>query len=486
MLLPIRSRREADPPEAAAGEDATAAAAGSAPDRAADKKKLALGPLPGIAPRAKAKVGLAPLPIAGRPKVEQGPEIGRIKSNTLESPRSVPVTKARVRMATVRIRERVSIVDITPVSVHESADYLLEPWVNIKREDFKVLKWLGSGGFGEVKLVRYDMDGLLYAMKSVDKAMLLERKKLGDDKATEGQIMERDFGVLARQWQSECPFIVQLHATFQTAGKLHYIYEFCSGGELFDLLRAQPTARFALEHARFYLAEVILALEMLHRHDVTHRDVKLDNILLVQDGHVKLSDFGSVRAQIPSLRTEDDSMTQMKSTRSMSRDMHFGIFMPPEFRRGEAYGKELDCWQLGVVVFAMLSGTYPDFLKAVPDRLPLPDDTPEAAVALCAGLLKQERRERLGFDVGASALRDHCFFEAMDWKAAERREIEAPFKFEECDSPMRGYTVVRSDSLAPGPDIMRVRNFTWCNGPYLDEDNKDDGFSSDGESREPL
>mmetsp|Transcript_9429 Transcript_9429/g.26444 ORF Transcript_9429/g.26444 Transcript_9429/m.26444 type:complete len:498 (-) Transcript_9429:105-1598(-) len=379
------------------------------------------------------------------------PETSRARSSTLESPRAASISMEQ-RPSLVTFRERVSVVDISPGS--QSTPEHSKPWVNVKREDFVAIRLLGSGGFGEVKLVRYDMDGELHAMKAVEKVNIMERRYCGVKEPTKGPWNERDVGIQARKWN--CPFLVELQATFQTTSKLYYIYEFCAGGELFDLLQAQPDCRFSEPHARFYLAEITLALAHLHSHDVLHRDVKLENVLLTQDGHAKLADFGSVRAKIPS-----------QGTRSFVESTSPIIFMPPEFRHGETYGKELDCWQLGIACYAMLTGGYPP-VRNTPEPPQLVPEASEAATAFCHALLAWDRTTRLGYPTGAGLAKDHAFFGEIDWVSFEARFETAPFTFEVDTTDGSGDFRCRRTLLngsCGDEEILRLRNFSWAAGP---------------------
>jgi len=277
--------------------------------------------------------------------------------------------------------------------------------IDLSRDDFKVLELLGQGGFGEVKLVRCIHDNHLYAMKAVQKVLLHERKFVGDDRAPARAKVERDIGVAAREWQ--CPFIVELFASFQTIDKLYYIFEYCNGGELYSVMQAQPGACFSEASARFYAAEVVLALEHLHTNGVVHRDVRIENMLLASDGHVKLADFGCAKMDLPkSGSTRASHVFEFSNGRTE-------IFYPPEYIQGEEYGKDLDCWQLGVALVFMLAGELPRAFTPG-DEASWPPSLPAGASGqasdLCRRLLALCRSQRLGHPEGASHLRQHDFF----------------------------------------------------------------------------
>jgi serine/threonine protein kinase len=146
--------------------------------------------------------------------------------------------------------------------------------------EFEVCGLLGRGGFGKVHLVRH-ASGELYALKALDK------RRVVAEKLVEHTRLERDImGAL----QSE-PFIVHLHYSFQTKRKLYFVLDYMPGGSLHAHLSGYG-GPFEEEVARFYAAEIILALDALHKHDLCYRDLKLENVLLDQEGHVRLTDFG--------------------------------------------------------------------------------------------------------------------------------------------------------------------------------------------------
>lgn len=311
------------------------------------------------------------------------------------------------------------------------------------REDFEVLELLGVGGFGEVKLVRCKRDNELYAMKVVEKMKLHERAKLKDLHAADRALAERDIGVEARAWQ--CPFIISLHATFQTNEKLYYILEHCPGGDLFNLMDSQPKQRFQEVAARFYLAEVAVALQHLHIHDTIHRDVKPENVLLDADGHVRLADFGCAKQCAKGTARGKNSMHEASMT---------SVLMPPEFLRGDPCGKELDCWQFGVMAFALLSGSWPRRGDSWPG--PLPRETSEDAGALCRALLQEDPEERLGFPEGAGNIVKHSFFTCVDWDAVRNKAIKPPFKVQLPGLPARD--TMKGSAIR---DLLKLRNFSF-------------------------
>lgn len=159
----------------------------------------------------------------------------------------------------------------------------------VSNQDFELLRVLGMGGYGKVFQVRkvtHPNNGKIYAMKVLKKARIIHSIKDTDHTKTERNILE----------SVKHPFIVDLIYAFQTRGKLYLILEYLSGGELFMYLEREG---FLLEKtAKFYVAEIILAIEHLHKVGIIYRDLKPENIMLDQQGHVKLTDFGLCKEAI--------------------------------------------------------------------------------------------------------------------------------------------------------------------------------------------
>ena len=148
-----------------------------------------------------------------------------------------------------------------------------------KEEDFQKIKLLGKGTFGRVILVRQNSDNQLYAMKILSKKFLKEKNEQEHTK-TERKLLA----------QVNCPFIVKLHYAFQDSQNLFLVSDFIQGGDLFFHLRREKF--FPNEKAKFYIAEIILVIDYLHKKNMIYRDLKPENILIDKEGHIKLTDFG--------------------------------------------------------------------------------------------------------------------------------------------------------------------------------------------------
>lgn len=200
-------------------------------------------------------------------------------------------------------------------------------------EDFQIVKVIGRGSFGKVYLVQKKDDGNVFAMKSLKKDMVL-RKGQTTNTRVERMILER----------INHPFIVKLHYAFQTPERLYFVIDFLNGGELFFHLRKET--KFTQQRARFYAAEIILALECLHGNGIIYRDLKPENVILDSEGHIKLTDFGLSKLQV----TGDKMTYTFCGTPE---------YLAPEVVQGTGHNQAVDWWSLGLMIYEMLSGVNP-------------------------------------------------------------------------------------------------------------------------------
>ena len=280
----------------------------------------------------------------------------------------------------------------------------------IGASDFEFMRLLGEGATCKVFQVRRKKTGKMYAVKVMDKDRIL-----GNHRKVEQALTERQVLVEVRH-----PFIVQLHWTFQTRSHLYFVLEFCPGGELFFHLAKR--GRFDENTARFYFCEVLLGLEYLHARNILYRDLKLENILLDDDGHVRLTDFGVSKLS----KASTDKFTSVVGTRE---------YFSPEVIKREGYGKPYDFYCLGCVLYIKLTGSLPYFQgnwtemyqqRVSGGILQFPRGVPTLAMEMCARLLDRDPMIRLGSNVGAEEIRQHPWVAEIDWEKIYSRQITPP------------------------------------------------------------
>jgi len=282
-------------------------------------------------------------------------------------------------------------------------------------DDFQILKLIGKGTFGQVFQVRKKDTKRIYAMKVLSKKVIVQKKEI------QHTIGERN--ILVRTATSESPFIVGLKFSFQTAADLYLVTDYMSGGELFWHL--QKEGRFQEERARFYIAELILALRHLHQYDIVYRDLKPENILLDANGHIALCDFGLSKAN---LAKNDTTNTFCGTTE----------YLAPEVLLDEqGYTKMVDFWSLGVLVFEMCCGWSPFYAEDTQQmykniafgKVRFPRDAlSQEGRNFVKGLLNRNPQHRLGAKNDAEELMAHPFFADVDWNALSKKLLTPPFK----------------------------------------------------------
>ncbi|KRZ91783.1 Protein kinase C-like 1B [Trichinella sp. T8] len=290
--------------------------------------------------------------------------------------------------------------------------------------EFNFIKVLGKGSFGKVLLAEKTGTDEVYAVKVLRKDIILQ-----DDDVDCTMVEKRVLTLAAKH-----PFLTALHSCFQTEEFLFFVMEFVGGGDL--MFQIQRARKFDEARARFYSAEVTSALQFLHRHGVIYRyncdrlvaftDLKLDNILLDADGHVKLADFGMCKEGI--------TAEKLTSTFCGTPD-----YIAPEILKENDYGASVDWWALGVLMYEMMVGQPPfeadneeDLFDAIlQDEVLYPVWLSKEAVSILKGFMTKNQFKRLGCVEtagGEDAVRAHVFFKEVDWQALESKKVKPPFK----------------------------------------------------------
>ncbi|WKY10370.1 hypothetical protein Q1695_002597 [Nippostrongylus brasiliensis] len=350
----------------------------------------------------------------------------------------------------------------------------------ITMDDFEFLKVLGKGTFGKVILCKEKRTSKLYAIKILKKEVIIAREEVTHT-LTENRVLQR----------CKHPFLTQLTYSFQTTHHLCFVMEFANGGELFTHLQKSGTfseARsrfygaeivlalgylhslsivyrdmkelkysfqtadrlcfvmefaiggdlyyhlnrevqtskegFSEPRARFYGAEIVLALGYLHANNIVYRDLKLENLLLDKDGHIKIADFGLCKEEI--------SFGDKTSTFCGTPE-----YLAPEVLEDNDYGRSVDWWGVGVVMYEMMCGRLPFYSRdhqklfelIMASELRFPSKLSPEAKQLLTGLLAKVPTQRLGG--GPDDALEVCqqpFFKPIDWEKLYRKEIEPPYK----------------------------------------------------------
>ncbi|XP_042294985.1 myotonin-protein kinase isoform X2 [Sceloporus undulatus] len=289
--------------------------------------------------------------------------------------------------------------------------------LRLQRDDFEILKVIGRGAFSEVAVVKQKRTSQVYAMKIMNKWDMLKRGEVSCFREERDVLVNGD-----KRW------ITQLHFAFQDENYLYLVMDYYVGGDLLTLL-SKFGDRIPMEMARFYLAEMVMAIDSIHRMGYVHRDIKPDNILLDRCGHIRLGDFGSC------LKLREDG-TVCSTVAVGTPD-----YLSPEILQAvedgaHSYGTECDWWSLGVFAYEMFFGHTPFFADSVVEtygkiihfkehfQFPLSaTEIPPEALALIEGLICP-RETRLGRN-GVRDFQEHPFFVGVDWESL--RDCLPPF-----------------------------------------------------------
>ncbi|KAM4722741.1 atypical protein kinase C-like [Rhinophrynus dorsalis] len=281
-------------------------------------------------------------------------------------------------------------------------------------EDFDFIKVLGQGAFGKVHLVRAKQDQQEYALKAVSK--LLAQKA--------PQTIWTERSVLLQT--SACPFLVEMTSCFQTPTKLCFLLEYVRGENLFELIDHHGAQ--SEDNLRFYAAEMSLGIEFLHRCNIIHRDIKLQNVILDGEGHIKIADFGLSK----------EHFDEREGTKTPCGTLPYWA---PEIHMRDVYGFGVDWWALGLCLFQMATLNYPfaedvnkidntELIDAIiSEPVDIPDSMSDDLYSLLDGFLCKDPAERLGCwpEPGFTFLKSHPFFSGLDWEMAEKRMLPPPY-----------------------------------------------------------
>ncbi|XP_070764515.1 microtubule-associated serine/threonine-protein kinase 3-like [Enoplosus armatus] len=289
--------------------------------------------------------------------------------------------------------------------------------------DFETIKLISNGAYGAVYLVRHKETRQRFAMKKINRQNLVLRNQI------QQAFVERDILTFA-----ENPFVVSMFCSFETRRHLCMVMEYVEGGDCANLLKNMGP--LPVEMTRMYFAETVLALEYLHNYGIVHRDLKPDNLLITSMGHIKLTDFGLSKIGLMNMTTNLYEGHMEKDTREFVDKQVCGTpeYIAPEVILRQGYGKPVDWWAMGIILYEFLVGCVPFFGdtteelfgQVVSDEIIWPDGDdalPADAQDLITRLLRQSPLDRLGTG-GASEVKQHPFFLGLDWNGLLRQKAE--------------------------------------------------------------
>ena len=277
----------------------------------------------------------------------------------------------------------------------------------INYDSFDILELIGGGSFGKVYKVKQKNTGKIYAMKILNKSYLIQ-KKLLRYAITECNVLKK----------SDCPFILKLHYSFQTPENFYMILDYCPIGDLSIQIQINL---FEEDEAKFYIAELILAIEYLHKRDIIYRDLKPENILIDADGHIKLADFGLAKENV---KNDIPNKTFCGSPQYLS----------PEMLSKEGTTKASDIYGIGAILFEMVTGSPPFYSQDVDlmykniseNNLMFPEVVSDELKDLLRKMLDKNPKKRIGIGNDKQDLKSHPFFSDINWDLILNKKIIPP------------------------------------------------------------
>lgn len=388
-----------------------------------------------------------PLAEIQQPRMDKSDEVKAEKSDKSINISDISTEKSDISIRDIPYDEKQQNVSIISISSSDnSSSYLtstpIKKPINSTQEridssidksalgpnenDYEIVKLISNGAYGSVYLVKHKQTRQRFALKKINKNNLMLRNQV------EQVFVERD--ILSF---TDNPFVVTMYASFETRKHLCLVMEYVEGGDCASLLK--NTGPLPSDMAKLYFAEMVLAVEYLHSYGIVHRDLKPDNLLITALGHIKLTDFGLSKMGLMSMTTHlYEGCVDNSETRQFSDKQIFGTpdYIAPEVILRQGYGKTIDYWSMGIILYEFLIGCVPFYGESAEElfshvvndaTIEWPSDEdwhidPEAK-NLINGLLIQDPLERLGSQ-GPQDVKEHPYLDGIEWNSLLRYKAE--------------------------------------------------------------
>ena len=360
--------------------------------------------------------------------------------------------------------------------LHQESEELRKSRQKQTIRDYESLTVIGRGAFGEVHVCRVIKTGDIVAIKKIKKELLAKKNQI---------IHVRNEQLFMSKVKS--PWIVDLKASFQEDDFLYLVMEFLPGGDFMNLLIEKD--KLTEEEARFYIAELILAVDSIHKLDCIHRDIKPDNILIDKNGHIKLSDFGLAKVSdklYEQNSVKDENFNPKKMThKKLYSCVGTAYYVAPEVLNKKGYGQEIDWWSVGVIFFEMLVGYAPfcaqetqevcfkilnwEKYLQIPPEIKLSNEANDLIKRMIS-----DPNKRLGKN-GADEIKAHPFFKGVDWEHI-RETMKPPFVPEiknDYDTKYFETFEIEEPFYPPIRKIPKRKDFEYLGFTYKKEDDLD-------------
>jgi len=315
------------------------------------------------------------------------------------------IMKANERQVEIRQDSTIHEIRSDPIITNEEEEKIINSKSKILLKNFEFLDHIGSGAFGRVFKVRYIQNNQIYALKAISKAKLLKENTAKYALAERNILPNLDH-----------PFLVKLYFAFQTPKFLYLVIDYCSGGDL--VMHLHSKENFTESECKFYLSETLLALESLHLKGIAYRDMKPDNILIFEDGHIKLADFGLAK------NITENNMQRAKSFCGSP------AYLSPEMIIKKQADTKADIYGLGAVFHELLTGLPPfwdnDNAKmyskiANEEYIPPSEISLDAQNLLIQMMIKDPEKRPT-----ATELKKHKFFSGINWEKVIQKKLIPP------------------------------------------------------------